>query len=176
VEARFDTVVRGYDPRQVDELLDQAEQALASDRWYVRKAVLHALRSASFRRRLSGYDQDQVDRHSGTHPTAGLRPAGQLGGDRTAILSAGDRVVPAMRAAARPTVIFFAAATTSTPPQHDRPTSGYARLITPVEGRCDDQDAAGGTVLVRAHPAPALAGIARRCRAVTRSSTPASQC
>jgi DivIVA domain-containing protein len=37
VEARFDIVVRGYDPRQVDELLDQAERALASDSWYVRE-------------------------------------------------------------------------------------------------------------------------------------------
>jgi DivIVA domain-containing protein len=62
VEVTFDTVLRGYDPRQVDELLDQADQALASDRWYVRKAALDALRSAGFRRRLSGYDRDQVDR------------------------------------------------------------------------------------------------------------------
>jgi len=63
VEATFDTVLRGYDPRQVDTLLDQAEQALASDRWHLRKAVLDALRSTSFRRRLSGYDSDQVDRY-----------------------------------------------------------------------------------------------------------------
>ena len=62
VEATFDTVLRGYDPHQVDQLLDQAEQALASDRWYERKPVLDALRSANFRRRLSGYDPGQVDR------------------------------------------------------------------------------------------------------------------
>jgi len=62
MEATFDIVLRGYDPHQVDQLLEQAEQALASDRWYVRKPALDALRSANLQRRLRGYDRDQVDR------------------------------------------------------------------------------------------------------------------
>jgi len=36
--------------------------ALASDRWYERKPVLDALRSANLQQRLRGYDRDQVDR------------------------------------------------------------------------------------------------------------------
>jgi DivIVA domain-containing protein len=49
MQAAFDIVLRGYDRHQVDQLLDRAEQALASGRWYVRKPVLDALRSANFR-------------------------------------------------------------------------------------------------------------------------------
>jgi len=62
MEAAFDVVLRGYDRDQVDQLLDQAEQARASDRWYMRKPALDALRSANFQRRPLGYDRDQVDR------------------------------------------------------------------------------------------------------------------
>ena len=62
MEIAFDIALRGYDSEQVDRLLEQAEQALASDRWHVRKPALDALRSARFQRRLRGYDRDQVDR------------------------------------------------------------------------------------------------------------------
>jgi hypothetical protein len=47
---------------QVDRVLEQAEQALASHRWHVRKPALEALRSAKFQRRLRGYGRDQVHR------------------------------------------------------------------------------------------------------------------
>ena len=58
----FDLALRGYDRQQVDHLLERAEHALASDRWYERKPVLDALRSANLQQRLRGYDRDQVDR------------------------------------------------------------------------------------------------------------------
>lgn len=58
----FDITLRGYDCGQVDELLGQAEQALGTGRWHEKKAALDALRTTTFRRRVRGYDRDQVDR------------------------------------------------------------------------------------------------------------------
>jgi cell division septum initiation protein DivIVA len=37
METKFDLVLRGYGRQQVDQLLEQADEALDLDRWYVRK-------------------------------------------------------------------------------------------------------------------------------------------
>ena len=58
----FTTALRGYDMRQVEELLENAERALASGRDQDRESALAALRAAAFSVRLRGYDRSQVDR------------------------------------------------------------------------------------------------------------------
>lgn len=58
----FSSALRGYDIRQVDQLLETAERALASGREQDRESAQKALRAAEFPQRLRGYDRAQVDR------------------------------------------------------------------------------------------------------------------
>lgn len=53
--------LRGYDMRQVDALLAQADQALASDSETLRQSARDALHTATFRQRLRGYARREVD-------------------------------------------------------------------------------------------------------------------
>jgi len=53
--------LRGYDMRQVDALLAQADVALASDSETLRASARDALRKATFNQRLRGYARREVD-------------------------------------------------------------------------------------------------------------------
>ncbi|MEV1112870.1 DivIVA domain-containing protein [Micromonospora sp. NPDC049751] len=57
----FELALRGYDMRQVESLLAEVDRALATDSAASRAAARDALRAASFRRRLRGYEIQQVD-------------------------------------------------------------------------------------------------------------------
>jgi DivIVA domain-containing protein len=59
--APFMIALRGYDMRQVDALLAQADQALASDTEVLRRSARDVLRTATFRQRVRGYDRREVD-------------------------------------------------------------------------------------------------------------------
>lgn len=58
----FTVVLRGYDRRQVDDILRRAVEALAAGRPDLRSAAVQALREP-LRVRFRGYDRRQVDRH-----------------------------------------------------------------------------------------------------------------
>lgn len=58
---RFLIALRGYDTKQVDKVLAQADEALASDSGSLREAAREALRTVSFRERLRGYARIEVD-------------------------------------------------------------------------------------------------------------------
>lgn len=60
---RFEIVMRGYHRAQVDEFLDNVDQAvaLASGDAALRASVGQLLRSASFRRQMLGYAPAEVD-------------------------------------------------------------------------------------------------------------------
>jgi DivIVA domain-containing protein len=60
-DVQFMVVVRGYDRAEVDELIQQANRALASADPAVRSAVEHKLRQPQLGTRLRGYDRAQVD-------------------------------------------------------------------------------------------------------------------
>ena len=60
-DVRFTTVLRGYDPEQVHELIRQANRALASTDPADRAVVERQLRQPQLRIRLRGYDRWQVD-------------------------------------------------------------------------------------------------------------------
>jgi DivIVA domain-containing protein len=53
--------LRGYDMRQVDAMLAQADEALASESETLRASARDALRHANFPQRLRGYARSEVD-------------------------------------------------------------------------------------------------------------------
>jgi DivIVA domain-containing protein len=57
----FTVVLRGYDPAEVDALLDRVRAALASTDPAVRASVRTELNRPAFHIRLRGYDRFQVD-------------------------------------------------------------------------------------------------------------------
>jgi DivIVA domain-containing protein len=57
----FLIALRGYDMQQVDALLAQADEGLASDSEALRRSARDALRTATFRQRLRGYATREVD-------------------------------------------------------------------------------------------------------------------
>jgi cell division septum initiation protein DivIVA len=59
-DVQFMIVLRGYDPPEVDELIRQANPALASTDPAARSAVEHELRQPELRTRMRGYDRAQV--------------------------------------------------------------------------------------------------------------------
>lgn len=61
----FLIALRGYDRRQVDELVRVAEQALVSPDPGLRAAVAERLRRADLAFALRGYSKEQVDRYLG---------------------------------------------------------------------------------------------------------------
>jgi DivIVA domain-containing protein len=56
----FTVVLRGYDRRQVDALLRQATDALASSDARLRETTRQALAKPALRVQLRGYDREQV--------------------------------------------------------------------------------------------------------------------
>ncbi len=60
-DLQFTIVLRGYDPTEVDELIQQANQALALTDPAARSAVERKLRQPELRTRMRGYDRSQVD-------------------------------------------------------------------------------------------------------------------
>jgi DivIVA domain-containing protein len=60
-DVQFMVVLRGYDPAEVDELIHQANLALASADRAARSAVERKLRQPELRTRMRGYDRSQVD-------------------------------------------------------------------------------------------------------------------
>jgi DivIVA domain-containing protein len=58
---RFEIAMRGYHRAQVDEFLDDIDQALASDDAALRTSVCQLLRSACFGRQMRGYAPAEVD-------------------------------------------------------------------------------------------------------------------
>ena len=56
----FMIALRGYDMRQVDALLTQADQALASNSETLRSSARNALRTTTFRQRLRGHARREV--------------------------------------------------------------------------------------------------------------------
>jgi DivIVA domain-containing protein len=60
-DVQFTIVLRGYDPTQVDELIQQANRALAATEPADRAAVERKLRQPELRTRVRGYDRAQVD-------------------------------------------------------------------------------------------------------------------
>jgi DivIVA domain-containing protein len=60
-DVQFMIVLRGYDPAEVDELIQQANRALASTDPADRSAVERKLRKPELRTRMRGYDRSQVD-------------------------------------------------------------------------------------------------------------------
>jgi DivIVA domain-containing protein len=61
MELPFVVALRGYDMRQVESLFAEVDGALATDSAVSRAAARDALRAASLRRRLRGYDVREVD-------------------------------------------------------------------------------------------------------------------
>jgi DivIVA domain-containing protein len=61
VASPFMIALRGYDMRQVDALLGQADEALASESETLRAYARNALRNATFTLRLRGYAPREVD-------------------------------------------------------------------------------------------------------------------
>ncbi|MDQ2816053.1 MAG: hypothetical protein M3Z75_30485 [Actinomycetota bacterium] len=59
--ADFMVAMRGYDMAPVDQLLAQADRALASADPQLRSAVCHELQTVQFRERLRGYARREVD-------------------------------------------------------------------------------------------------------------------
>jgi hypothetical protein len=57
----FMIALRGYDIKEVDGVLAQADEALASGSETRRASAREALRAANFRVRLRGYDRGAVD-------------------------------------------------------------------------------------------------------------------
>lgn len=60
-DVQFLFVLRGYDPTEVDELIRQANRALASTDPATRSAVERRLRQPELHRRMRGYDPSQVE-------------------------------------------------------------------------------------------------------------------
>jgi DivIVA domain-containing protein len=60
-DLQFMIVLRGYDPAEVDELIQQANRALALTDPVARSAVERKLRQPQLRTRMRGYDRSQVD-------------------------------------------------------------------------------------------------------------------
>ncbi len=58
----FMTALRGYDMAQVDAVLKQADDALASGSEALRVAARGVVRNVQFRQRFRGYARDEVDR------------------------------------------------------------------------------------------------------------------
>ncbi|MFC7546621.1 DivIVA domain-containing protein [Plantactinospora sp. GCM10030261] len=56
----FTVALRGYDMKQVDALLAQADEALAGDSGVARAAARHALQTTTFTVRLRGYARAEV--------------------------------------------------------------------------------------------------------------------
>jgi DivIVA domain-containing protein len=61
IEGDFTVVLRGYDVKEVDALVRDVDEALASDDVVLRTSVGERLRRAAFRVSLRGYDRGQVD-------------------------------------------------------------------------------------------------------------------
>jgi DivIVA domain-containing protein len=57
----FTVVLRGYDTREVDALLERIQQALASTDPAMRASVRTEVNAPALRIRLRGYDRAQVD-------------------------------------------------------------------------------------------------------------------
>jgi DivIVA domain-containing protein len=60
-DVQFTIVLRGYDPAEVDELIQQAHRALVSADPAARSAMERTLRKPEFRTRMRGYDRSQVN-------------------------------------------------------------------------------------------------------------------
>ena len=59
-DIHFTVVLRGYDPAEVDELIGQANLALAWTDRAARSALERKLRQPELRTRMRGYDRSQV--------------------------------------------------------------------------------------------------------------------
>jgi cell division septum initiation protein DivIVA len=71
----FALVIRGYDRRSVNQLVDVVQAALASPDLARRRKALQALSSAQFMIRMRGYDRQQVDTYiSGARAGLNGRP------------------------------------------------------------------------------------------------------
>jgi DivIVA domain-containing protein len=57
----FTVVLRGYDPEEVEAMLERIRRALTSNDRALRASVRTALNEPGFRIRLRGYDRAQVD-------------------------------------------------------------------------------------------------------------------
>lgn len=79
IEADFTIVLRGYDRGQVDALLRQVDDALASTDLTVREAAAEAVRGATFEMVMRGYDRDQVDQLLRRLPAELVSPLGWTG-------------------------------------------------------------------------------------------------
>ena len=60
-DVQFMFVLRGYDPAEVNDLIQQANRALASTDSATRSEVERRLRQPNLRIRMRGYDRSQVD-------------------------------------------------------------------------------------------------------------------
>lgn len=60
-DVQFSIVLRGYDPAEVDDLIKQANRALASTDAAARSEVERRLRQPGLQTRMRGYDRSQVD-------------------------------------------------------------------------------------------------------------------
>lgn len=58
----FLVALRGYDMTQVDQVLQQADEALASGSEVLRASARQVLEQVQFRQRIRGYARHQVDR------------------------------------------------------------------------------------------------------------------
>jgi hypothetical protein len=61
VTPAFMIALRGFDIEQIDQLLQQADEALATEDQAVRAAACQALRHVQLKRRLRGYARAQVE-------------------------------------------------------------------------------------------------------------------
>jgi DivIVA domain-containing protein len=59
-DVQFMIVLRGYDPAEVDALIQRANRALASTDPAIRSAVERELLQPELRTRMRGYDRSQV--------------------------------------------------------------------------------------------------------------------
>ena len=59
----FTVVLRGYDPAEVDAMMQRLREALASTDPALRAAVRTQLNNPGFRVRFRGYDRVQVDEY-----------------------------------------------------------------------------------------------------------------
>ena len=62
MDGPFMSALRGYDMAQVDAILKQADDALASGSTNLRATARTAIQDVRFTRRIRGYDRAEVDR------------------------------------------------------------------------------------------------------------------
>jgi DivIVA domain-containing protein len=59
----FTVVLRGYDPAEVDALLERIRAALAATDWVTRRNMREELAHVALRVKFRGYDRIQVDEY-----------------------------------------------------------------------------------------------------------------